>query len=158
MHLDVDSRITGVEMKQSKTQSTNDAFFKVALQVLLGLAVFIALDLIGIAFVAEPLYSKQLGALMVRGSDLDWRVGLSAWALIVLGYRVFAYPRAIASSHIALSAFWGGLYGFILYGMFTLTNLAILRCWSPAIVVCDLASGVVLCSLLSLFMCRYRFQ
>lgn len=127
-------------------------------QFALGLAWFIACDLIGIYLIVEPMYAKQLGMQMVQGQSLDWRAGLATWVLIVLGYRVFAYPKALASSTIGGMAFWGGLYGFVVYGVFTLTNLSVLKCWSTQLAVCDLASGTALCALLSLFMCRYKVR
>ena len=125
---------------------------------LLGLLFYIALDIAWIQLVVYPMYADRLGIQMIQPNQLDWRVGLGTWLIIVLGYRIFAYPRAIASGDLGLIALWGGLYGLVVYGVFTLTNLAVLRCWSTQLAIGDVLSGIGLCTMLSLFMCRGKVR
>ena len=46
---------------------------------------------------------------------------------------------------------WGALLGFIVYGMYDLTNLAVLRGWTGKVVLLDTAWGTFVCALISAF-------
>ena len=111
-----------------------------------GLGTFLALDLIWIGFIANQFYKRELGAIArMDGDNFAIRLGpaLVLYPLIILGLKVFALPRATAGA-LSTSAAWGGLFGFIGYGIYDLTNYATLTSYTLRLTVVDMCWGFVL--------------
>ena len=111
-----------------------------------GLGTFLALDLIWIGFIANQFYKRELGAIArMDGDNFAIRLGpaLVLYPLIILGLQVFALPRATAGA-LWTSAAWGGLFGFIGYGIYDLTNYATLTSYTLRLTVVDMCWGFVL--------------
>lgn len=111
-----------------------------------GLVTFLALDLVWIGVLANQFYKRELaGMLRMDGDNLAIRLGpaLVLYPLIILGLQVFALPKATPGDLVA-AAFWGGLFGFIGYGVYDLTNFATLATYSLRMTVVDMLWGLVL--------------
>ena len=66
------------------------------------------------------------------GEDLDpliWAAGI-VYLLIPLGIVLFAFPHVSPENLPGSSLFWGFVYGVVLYGIYDMTNLAMLAGWS----------------------------
>ncbi len=93
-----------------------------------GLVTFLALDLVWIGLVANRFYKQELaGIARMDGDNFAIRLGpvLVLYPLIILGLQLFVLPRAAAGQPWS-AALWGGLFGFIGYGVYDLTNYATL--------------------------------
>lgn len=111
-----------------------------------GLVTFLALDLVWIGWLANQFYKRELAGLVrIDGDNLAIRLGptLVLYPLIIVGLQVFALPKA-APGDLASAAFWGGLFGFIGYGVYDLTNFATLHTYSLRMTVVDMTWGLVL--------------
>lgn len=120
-----------------------------------GTAVFTVLDLLWIGIVAAPFYRSQLGGMLNMGGGMSAGHAVAAlltWMVIVLGLLCFALPRAMQSGG-AFSAFlWGALLGFVIYAVYDLTNLAVLRGWTVGVTVLDIAWGTFACGVVNLIL------
>ncbi|HUS52203.1 MAG TPA: DUF2177 family protein [Candidatus Bathyarchaeia archaeon] len=108
-------------------------------------AIFIGLDFIWLGFIARNFYDQQLEAFT---RTLNWPPAILTYILIPLGIFLFVLPKV--SKKQASSFFWGAVFGLIVYGVYDLTNLAILAGWSLAMVVGDILWGMFICGTTSL--------
>ncbi len=107
--------------------------------------VFVVIDSIWLGFIMRAFYRQHIGFLtnMVGNSmQVNWLPALIVWALIVIGGIVFALPRTDGT--IISGILWGALYGLILYGVYDLTNLALIKGWPLVITVIDILWGTLL--------------
>ena len=68
---------------------------------------------------------------------------LATWALLSAGLVVFVLPRAGQS--LPAAALFGALFGFLVYGVYDATNMAVLRGWPLSVAVVDVCWGALLC-------------
>lgn len=114
---------------------------------------FASLDMLWIGFLARQHYLSNIGALLryANGSyNVVWWAGLLVWALIVLGSIIFVLPLTQGQS-LSTALFYGGLFGFVLYGVYDFTNYSLLKDWPFVTTVLDLAWGIVSNALLAAF-------
>ena len=71
------------------------------------------------------------------------------YLLIPLGVVMFALPRAAPPAGLSSALLWGFLFGIILYGVYDMTNYAMLEGWPIRMVFVDIVWGGVLCALLT---------
>lgn len=143
------SNVMKRDMPKALRKGSNMGVRAGAAHLFWGMLFFVTMDLIVITTVVRPIYEKHLGTYL--RSIPDWRVGLLTWLLIVAGHLIFVVPHALKSGDPLGAALWGGLFGFVLYGVFTLTNLAVLRMWTPQVALLDLATGSLNCAVLAIF-------
>lgn len=119
------------------------------------LPVFSILDLLWLGIIMKGFYSEQLGELARRqGSTLAprWSAAILVYLLIPAGLVVFVRPLLGVNTTVWQAAGWGALYGLILYGVYDLTNLAVLERWTLRMTMADMAWGAVLCGTVSIVM------
>ena len=119
------------------------------------LPIFLLIDLLWLGVVMKAFYSHELGELARRqGSALAPRGGAAmlVYLLIPGGVVLFVWPL-LGENGSAWHAFgWGALFGLILYGVYDLTNLAVLEKWTVRMTLADIAWGCVLCGTISVIM------
>ena len=111
-----------------------------------GLVTFLGLDLVWIGLIANQFYKRELAGLArMDGDNFAIRLGpaLVLYPLIILGLQVFALPRA-GGGALSASAAWGGLFGLIGYGIYDLTNYAVLTSYTLRLTVVDMCWGCLL--------------
>ena len=103
------------------------------------LIVMLGLDLLWLGIVAKPLYQQGIGHLMAQQP----RLGVAAlfYALYALGLVVFAVLPNAGAPGLTQTALWAGLFGFLAYATYDLTNLATLRGWPVGLSIIDVAWG-----------------
>jgi uncharacterized membrane protein len=109
---------------------------------------FLAVDFLWLGLVANGFYKNQLGSLLrTSGSDMAplWWAVAGVYLVIPLGIVLFALPPA--GSTVLQAALRGLVYGIVLYLVYELTNLALVRDWPLAMAVVDVAWGGFICSL-----------
>lgn len=131
--------------------------FKLIKLLAAGFVVFTVLDIVWIGVVASNLYHHQIGHLLnlVDGEmKADVPAALATWVLVVAGIVVFVLPKIPLESPLMYSLLWGGLYGFIVYGVYDLTNYAVLRNWPLAVTLIDIAWGTFACAVTAWFLAQ----
>ncbi len=120
-----------------------------------GMTALALLDLLWIGLIASSFYKSQIGHLlnMMEGDmQVNIPAALATWAVIVTGVQVFVVSRTAASCSMLQAIFWGAAFGAVVYGVYDLTNYALLKDWPLAVTVVDILWGAVVCSLTAVVM------
>ena len=114
-------------------------------------SLLVAFDSLWLGVFAKNFYRYQMGELF-RGS-MYLPAAFMVWALLAAGLIIFVLPRAFiaTTSHAFL---YGAFYGLIVYGVYDLTNFAILIRWPVALMLLDVAWGVMIHGILTVLMCE----
>jgi uncharacterized membrane protein len=121
---------------------------------LLCLPFTLLLDYIWLAKLMQGFYIKELGP-YARVRDVTiipvyWAAAI-VYLLLPLGIVLFALPR-VDPEHLAVSSLaLGALFGLVVYGVYDMTNMAILENWSVRMVWVDICWGCFLCGVTTLF-------
>ncbi|MEE2769804.1 MAG: DUF2177 family protein [Pseudomonadota bacterium] len=118
------------------------------LPTLTAMGMMLFLDAIWISCVAHPAYANTIGQLL-RSFDqniLIICVVVAVYALMVTGLMVFVIPKVHGLNTLATIGY-SGLFGLIVYGVFAMTNYAILQPWTIELMLLDTIWGFVLYSL-----------
>lgn len=109
------------------------------------LVVFLAIDFVWLTWIARPLYTENLGDLLLEKP----RIGAAAafYALYVVGIVALAISPALASGSTATALFSGALLGLLAYATYDLTNYATLRNWPLHVALLDMIWGAALTGL-----------
>jgi uncharacterized membrane protein len=67
------------------------------------------------------------------------------YLLIPGGIVLLVRPLLAVDASVWQAIAWGALYGLIVYGVYDLTNLAVIEKWSVRMTLADIAWGSVLC-------------
>jgi len=122
---------------------------KIFLQFLaMAMWAFIA-DYLWLGVIMQGVYHDELRELL-RRDTLGFAPRLLpaalVYILIPMGVILFVGPRIASTRSLFAAAGWGAVFGFIVYGIYDLTNLAILEKWSVLITVVDILWGCILCA------------
>lgn len=103
------------------------------------LVAFALLDLVWLGYVARGFYQSQVGALL--RSPPRWWAALLLYALYAAGVTGFVVVPALDGGSLVGVLAVGAAFGLVVYGTYDLTNLAVLRGWTPAAAAVDVAWG-----------------
>lgn len=121
----------------------------------IGLLSLVLMDFIWIKVIMGKFYDDSLGSLARRaGESLSPRIIPAAlvWMLITLGVLLFVLPKMESKDSLIKAVLWGALFGFVLYGVYDLTNYAILAQWTLKMTILDIVWGTLLCGIVALIM------
>ena len=104
--------------------------------------VFLALDVVMLKKVMYPLFSSNIGPMMLE----DLRMGPAAvfYLFYVVGVVWFVSIPALNIGSIAQAFFAGAVLGALAYGTYEFTNFATLKGWTAQMVTVDVIWGAVL--------------
>ena len=104
--------------------------------------VFLALDAVMLKKVMYPLFSANIGPMMLE----DLRMGPAAvfYLFYVVGVVWFVSIPALNVGSIAQAFFAGAVLGALAYGTYEFTNFATLKGWTAQMVMVDVIWGAVL--------------
>ena len=104
--------------------------------------VFLALDVVMLKKVMSPLFSANIGPMMLE----DLRMGPAAvfYLFYVVGVVWFVSIPALNVGSIAQAFFAGAVLGALAYGTYEFTNFATLKGWTAQMVMVDVIWGAVL--------------
>ena len=104
--------------------------------------VFLALDFVMLKKVMYPLFSANIGPMMLE----DLRMGPAAvfYLFYVVGVVWFVSIPALNVGSIAQAFFAGAVLGALAYGTYEFTNFATLKGWTAQMVMVDVIWGAVL--------------
>lgn len=127
---------------------------------LLGLVLILAptilvLDLLWLGLIMRDFYSRELGDLARRSGEAfapRWGPAIGVYVLIPAGLVLFVRPLLGEQTTLWQAFAWGAAFGLVLYGVYDLTNLAVLEKWTLRVTLADMAWGMVLCGTSALIM------
>lgn len=109
---------------------------------LIAFVVFFVIDILWLGFVAKDFYREQLGFIMA--TKTNWPAAVVFYLIFIGGLMFFAINPALAKDSIKYAFLVGGLFGFMTYATYDMTNLATLKDWPLVISIIDIIWGTLL--------------
>ncbi len=120
---------------------------KLGIPFLISVVVLLVLDLLWLGVIMGGFYDEGIGHLRREGFGLI--PALIFYVLYTGGVYLFAVLPAIRSQKMQRALTLGVLLGFLTYGTYNLTNLAVLQDWPVLLTVVDMLWGAFLTGVLS---------
>jgi uncharacterized membrane protein len=105
-------------------------------------AVFFALDIAWLGFVAKGIYQRQMGHLLAENTR--WGAAIAFYLIYVAAIVILCVLPAVEKQSVVRALALGAVFGLAAYAAFDLTSLALIKGFPSGIVPLDLAWGVVL--------------
>ncbi len=121
------------------------------MQVVVVTLSLLILDGIWLGLIAKKMYINAFGSMLrlTNGAIRPLLIpAVIVYIALIVGILVFVIPKARGELIPAL--LWGGLFGFVVYGTYDFTNLAVMANWPYQIAIIDTLWGMVLCGVTSL--------
>ena len=122
---------------------------------LAGLAAFIVMDALWLGVLMTDFYRDRLSAIARTAPDGSlaplWAAAIPVYLLVVLGVMWFVHPRS-AGRGVGAAAGWGALFGFISFGIYDLTSLALIDGFSTTMAAVDIVWGGLVCATVAVAM------
>lgn len=127
--------------------------------LLISLASFVVFDFLWLGFVVKDFNVRQLSEIG-RIENGEFKIlfipALLTYLIMALIVTLFVLPR-ISPETSWLPVFgWGALMGFLVFGVFDLTNLAILKNYPVRFCLADMAWGTLVFGLVSLIANKFQ--
>ena len=117
------------------------------------LGAFLVLDLLWFSFVVKSFNLTMLAEIgRIKNGQLDvlYLPGLVSYVLMAVAVSVFVAPKIAEFDSFVHVAGIGALMGFIIYGIYDFTNLALLKNYQPLFVLVDISWGTFAFAVVSL--------
>jgi len=102
---------------------------------------FLALDALWLGVVAQKLYQREFGSMLLEKPNMV--AAAAFYALYLVGVVVFAVKPALESGGWTRALLQGALFGLVAYATYDLTNLATLKGFPVRVVAPDLVWGAL---------------
>ena len=110
-------------------------------------AYFLVVDVAWIQSFVLPTYNEALQSpLRSLGSTQDLLIALFVYLLLLVGNMVLAGSRISVDNYPMESILYGGLFGLVVYGVYSGTNYVIFPQWTTFLVLSDSLWGMFLCA------------
>ena len=106
---------------------------------LLASIIFLIIDVIWLSYATKSFYRPLLGDL-ISDKPVLWAAGLF-YVLYMFGMAVIVIQPCIEPSGLTKSLYTGFIFGLVAYGTYNLTNMAVLKGWSPTVTFVDMFWG-----------------
>ncbi len=106
---------------------------------LLASLIFLIIDIIWLNFATKSFYRPLIGELLTDKPIL-WAAALF-YILYVIGMSIVVIQPCINEDSVIKSVYIGFVFGLVAYGTYNLTNMAVLKGWSPTVVFVDMFWG-----------------
>ena len=118
---------------------------------LISLVLILIIDFVWLGLVAKKTYEKEIGDFYREKFNL-W-AALILYILLAIGVTFIVLGNIYSTTYFS-TLFVGALFGLIVYGVYDLTNLAIIKNWPIKIVIIDILWGTFLLGITS-FLTKY---
>ena len=118
--------------------------------IVLSIVFFLVLDAL---FIGAFMKDWQSLLLRVQGEKMEVRMvsAIGAYVLMVIAWVYFIYRPYLVHKSVGQAVKTGAILGFVIYGIFELTNFAIIKKWNMKFVLLDTFWGATLYALVSYF-------
>lgn len=110
----------------------------------IALPILVALDVSWVGVIANSFYKTTVGDLMA--TTPNYYGAIAFYLIYTVGLLYFALLPALRERSFVLAFIRAGVLGFVTYGVYNVTNTAVLTHWSYIVCVVDTAWGVVVSS------------
>ncbi len=111
--------------------------------IVFAFVLFVILDFIWFKL-AGNFFKAEVGSILRLSGAGEWQVrtwaALLAYLFMALGTVLFVLPQSATLGQVIL---YGGAFGLVTFGIFDLTNLAILTAWTTRFILVDMSWGIV---------------
>jgi uncharacterized membrane protein len=119
--------------------------FRLFLKIFLILApIMLFVDYIWLKFIARSFFMTELA-----GFETSLRIIPVFIVYLLMPVGIILFVSSKAGNNIVSGLAWGAVFGVIMYGVFDLTNYAILEKWTLKFICLDILWGLVLNSTMS---------
>ena len=101
--------------------------------------IFLIIDVIWLSFATKSFYRPLIGNLL-SDQPVMWAAALF-YILYVFGMALVVIQPCIDSESIFKTVYTGFIFGLVAYGTYNLTNMAVLKGWSPTVTFVDMFWG-----------------
>ena len=101
--------------------------------------IFLIIDVIWLTLATKSFYRPLIGNLLTD-QPVMWAAALF-YVLYVFGMAVVVIQPCIESTSVLKTVYIGFIFGLVAYGTYNLTNMAVLKGWSPAVTFVDMFWG-----------------
>ena len=109
------------------------------LATLIASIIFLIIDVIWLSYATKSFYRPLIGNLLAD-KPVMWAAALF-YILYVLGMAVIVIQPCISSESNLKTVYTGFVFGLVAYGTYNLTNMAVLKGWSPTVTFVDMFWG-----------------
>jgi uncharacterized membrane protein len=110
------------------------------------LIIILIIDIIWLGFISPRIYKSEIGNLMKEKPN--WYGGFLVYIILAFAITIFVIKSGIAPSPKD-ALIYGAILGFVIYGVYDLTNYSTLKDWTIKITIIDLLWGTFLGGLVS---------
>lgn len=111
------------------------------------LVLFCIMDYLWLGNVAKNLYLNNIySLLLVEGNTITPRLIPALVVYILFAIMQWFIVLPLAQYQVVNSFYYGALMGLVIYGIYDMTNLAVLKDWTTQIAFMDWCWGILLCS------------
>ena len=101
--------------------------------------IFLVIDIIWLSFATKSFYRPLIGNLLTD-KPVMWAAALF-YLIYVLGIALVVIQPCMNSDSILKTVYTGFNFGLVAYGTYNLTNMAVLKGWSPTVTFVDMFWG-----------------
>ena len=101
--------------------------------------IFLIIDVIWLSFATKSFYRPLIGNLLTD-KPVMWAAALF-YILYVFGMALVVIQPCIDSASLFRTIYTGFIFGLVAYGTYNLTNMAVLKGWSPTVTFVDMFWG-----------------
>lgn len=109
--------------------------------------IFVVIDSIWIAVVANKFYKKEMGSLLLKKPKLGY--GALFYGLYIWGVIYFVLDPGLKIGDVGFVIRHAALLGLVMYATYDLTNLSTLKNWSRKLTMVDMVWGTLLTTAVS---------
>ena len=106
---------------------------------LIASVIFLVIDVIWLSFATKSFYRPLIGNLLTD-TPVMWAATLF-YVLYVIGMALVVIQPCVDSSSLFKTVYTGFIFGLVAYGTYNLTNMAVLKGWSPTVTFVDMFWG-----------------
>jgi uncharacterized membrane protein len=106
------------------------------------LVVFIAIDMVWLAWLARSIYVAEMGDLIRKQPNIV--AAIAFYLIYAAGLMFFSINPGLKAGSVMQSVLLAAALGFVAYGTYDLTNLSVLNGFTVRIALIDLAWGIFL--------------
>lgn len=118
-------------------------FVKYLILIGLTLVVFLLVDIVWLAKISPKFYKKYLGHLMA--DKVNFPPAIIFYLIFVIGSTLFVTgPAVVDGRGWVYAVIYGGIFGFVTYSTYDLTNYATLKSWPLKVTLIDIVWGTFL--------------
>jgi uncharacterized membrane protein len=132
---------------------------RVFIEYVVALGSFVVFDMIWMSMVMKEFYETALSGLLRVESGVfapDMMIGLAVYLCLALGLILFAVEHPPSRHETATTILRSSVMGLVVYGVYELTNFAVLASWPFELVLVDLAWGIALCAMVGTVVLKVR--